>query len=182
MDLNANNIKKIPTEIYFSIIKESLQKTGTAAVRVTGVSMKSFLFPVRDTISLIAFDPEAKKNDTFKKGDIVLFDTKRGRYILHRVTKVYYETDKTPFMFNMRGDNTDSGENNYPCSEIVGIVNYVIRNGKKIERNSFVWNLYKFLAPFRLVYRFLWYRTTRRVLAKIYRFFFPRKPDDTKKD
>lgn len=154
--------KEIPTEDYFSLVRECMAASGSAVVRVTGVSMKPFLTPVRDTVTIVPLDRP------LRIGDVALFDTRRGRYILHRVTKV------TERGFDMRGDNTLHGEKGLPLALVVGVVSAAVRNGEVITAGSRKWRRYAVLGRFNRLYRAAWNGRLRPFLAKIYRFFIPR--------
>jgi len=157
-------VKVIPTEEYFGIVKQQLAMDGSASVRVTGCSMKPFLFPVRDTVVIVPPKDIAV-------GDVVLFDTCRGRYILHRVTRVG-EKD-----FDMRGDNTANGEFRLPRALLVGVVSSAYRNGRQIDRGSRAWRAYAVLAPLHNAWGKVW-RRIRPVAAKIYRTIVPKRTEE----
>ena len=169
-DSAGGQIKKVPTEFYFSIVKERLKSHKSAAVTVTGVSMKPFLYPLRDSVVVVPYDGK------IKRGDVALFDTRNNKYILHRVTRVYRDFDtQIPASFDMRGDNTDRGEDFLPCEMIVGMVKSASRNGRQIEADSFLWRFYRRAVPLSHFRRMIWNRRLRPVLAKIYRSFVPIK-------
>lgn len=134
-NIHFSNIKQLPTEEYFQIIREQLTLSGKATVRITGTSMKPFLTPIRDVVEIIPPD------SSLKRGDIVLFDTHYGRYILHRITRLSNQN------FDMRGDNTIHGEKNLPKDFIVGIVSCAVRNGRLIKRESFIFKIYSIISP-----------------------------------
>ena len=126
--------------------------------------MKPFLHPVRDTVEIIPPQDIAV-------GDVALFDTRRGRYILHRVTRV----DKVSF--DMRGDNTPRGEYSLPRAQLVGIVISANRNGKQIDRGSRTWRAYAAFAPLHNAWGKVW-RRIRPVAAKIYRTIVPKRTEE----
>lgn len=73
----------ISPQILFSAISEQLAKGRQAAFVVTGMSMWPFICHGRDKVVVEAVEP-----DMLKKGDIILLETKFGKYILHRITKI----------------------------------------------------------------------------------------------
>lgn len=160
----APTVKAIPTEEYFALVKQQLADSGSATVRVTGYSMKPFLHPVRDTVEIVSPQEMAV-------GDVALFDTRRGRYILHRVTRVG-EKD-----FDMRGDNTPRGEYRLLRAQLVGIVIRANRNGKPIDRGSCTWRAYAAFAPLHNAWGKIW-RRIRPVAAKIYHIIIPRRTEE----
>lgn len=71
----------VPMESLVEIIELQLESSGKANLIVTGSSMLPMLRDRRDMVTLIpASNP--------KKGDVVLFRRKTGRYILHRIVAV----------------------------------------------------------------------------------------------
>jgi hypothetical protein len=146
--VNELKLKKIPVPEYFSIIKEQLSVGGQATVRVSGTSMKPFLQPERDTVELVRYEGQ------MKRGDLILYEICRGRYVLHRVTKPGQSA------FTMRGDNAISSEKNLPCGKIIGIAAAVSHSGRIITRGSIRWRLYALLG------------TLNRFVKIVFRGFF----------
>ena len=67
-------------ETNFAMIREQLDETGRAYVRVTGTGMMPLLRPGRDRVIV-------DRTHYIRRGDIVLFDRKDGRYGLRRVLR-----------------------------------------------------------------------------------------------
>ena len=112
-------IRVIPTEQYFSIIREQLAENGKAYIRVTGTSMQPLLRHMRDGVIIVP-------PDRIRKGDIILFDRMNGRYALHRVIR------KGKTGFSMAGDNQGHMETGLSFRQIVGVVSRIDRDGKDI--------------------------------------------------
>ena len=132
MQEDGTTIRAIPTEEYFARVRRQLSEEGYAYVRVTGVSMQPLLRHLRDGVVLIP--PEL-----IKRGDIVLFDRKNGRYALHRVIR----KGKNGFM--MAGDNQWHYETNLSYDQIVGVASEIVRGEKRIPCSNFF-----LIAHFRL--------------------------------
>lgn len=122
-------LKVLPTETYFSMVRQALSDHGQAFVRVTGVSMLPLLHHLRDGVVLVPCQ-------TVRSGDIVLFDRKNGRYALHRVIR----TGKNGF--TMAGDNQWHLEKDLPYDQIVGVVSCIIRGGRSISCENFALKMY----------------------------------------
>ena len=122
-------IKALPTETYFSLVRKQLEESGQAYVRVTGISMQPLLCHLRDGVVIVP--PEQ-----IRRGDIVLFDRKNGRYALHRVIR------KRKSGFDMAGDNQWFMEKDLPYDQIVGVVSCIERKGKRISRENFFLKAY----------------------------------------
>jgi len=122
-------MRVIPTEEYFSLVKESLAQTGQAHVRVTGVSMQPTLRHLQDSVILVP-------PDRVRLGDILLFDRLNGRYALHRVI------GKGKRGFTMAGDNQRHMERNLPYHQIVGVASTLIKGEKHIDTHYFLHRIY----------------------------------------
>ena len=121
----SDQIHILPTETYFSIVKQMLDETGQARVRVTGMSMWPLLYHMRD--SVVISKPE---NGVIHAGDIVLYDRQNGRYALHRVVQLKKDS------FTMVGDNQWYLDRNLSYDQIVGVVTQIDRNGRSISHDN----------------------------------------------
>ena len=133
-------MRVIPTEEYFSIVKESLATTGKAHVRVTGVSMQPTLRHLRDSVMIVP-------PDKVRFGDIVLFDRRNGHYALHRVI------GKGKRGFTMAGDNQRHMERKLPYDQIVGVVSVMIKGEKHIAASEFSQKVYAWSVAVYLRFR-----------------------------
>ena len=115
----SSKVRVLPTETYFSLVRQQLADNGEAYVRITGTSMRPLLHHLRDGVIIVP--PER-----IRRGDIVLFDRRNGRYALHRVIR------KGTDGFTMAGDNQWFIEQGLPYEQVVGVVSTVVRNGKRI--------------------------------------------------
>ena len=116
----TEQITILPTETYFAIVKQMLEDTGQAAVRVTGISMQPALRHLEDSVII-------SKPGHVRVGDIVLYDRKNGRYALHRIVR------KTKNGFSMAGDNQWHIENGLSYEQIVGVVVQILKDGKTVS-------------------------------------------------
>ena len=105
-------------------MREQLSENGQAYIRVTGSSMQPLLHHLRDGVAIV---PPRE----IRKGNIVLFDRKNGRYALHRVIQ------KGETGFTMAGDNQWFMEKDLPYDQIVGVASDIHRKGKWISCRSF---------------------------------------------
>ncbi len=125
----AQLMKLLPTETYFSLVRQQLSENKQAFVRVTGMSMWPLLRHLRDGVTLVP-------PDCIRKGDIVLFDRMNGRYALHRVIR------KGKMDFTMAGDNQWYMESGLPYTQVVGVVSSIHRAGKVISCEKFFLRFY----------------------------------------
>ena len=121
--------RALPTEVYFERVRQMLALSGQACVRVTGTSMQPLLRHLRDSVILVP-------PGDIRRGDIVLFDRRNGRYALHRIIQVSEGT------FVMAGDNQWHMEMDLPFDQIVGVVVAIERDGHRIECRNPVLQLY----------------------------------------
>ena len=124
-------VREIPTEEYFSLVRDQLASEGMAYVRVTGSSMMPLLHHMEDRVVIV---PPNK----IRLGDIVLFDRQNGRYALHRVI------GKSKSGFSMAGDNQYHIEKNLDYGQIIGVVSAIERGEKLKSYDSFSLRLYTF--------------------------------------
>ena len=140
--------KKVSLSDMYPIIQEMLDQDGTVTVKVSGYSMQPMVYNLRDTVTL-------KKPDLpLKKNDLPLYRMDDGRFVMHRVVKVY--KDGT---YKCQGDNCWVPEDNIRDDQIIGVVKSFNRNGKQIDVDkSFGYWLYtrtwKFLHPFKKYYKY----------------------------
>lgn len=76
-----------------------------------------------------------KGNERFKENDVILFK-RNDKYILHRIVKVYEDH------YSTLGDNCIHCEANIKDEEVLGILTSFQRDGKKIDINDTLYQLY----------------------------------------
>ena len=144
-------VRAIPTETYFSLVREKLATEGQAYVRVTGTSMRPLLEHLRDGVVIV---PPKK----IRWGDIVMFDRKNGRYALHRVIR------RGKNGFTMAGDNQWHYETDLSYEGIVGVVSLIDRNGRLIPRENFFLKIYSFWVTLLTFPRIKGWKVLRKLL------------------
>lgn len=105
--------------------EQELEKNGSLIYTTVGTSMRPFLCSQKDLVII-----EAKKNARFQKYDVVLYRSRGGRYVLHRIVRVHQDC------YTICGDNCWSLERGIRDEQILGVLTAVIRNGKKIDVNT----------------------------------------------
>lgn len=144
------NKKVIPNEILFSEIRKIIASGKEAVFRVKGRSMFPFLKGDHDCVRL---GPPVN----IQVGNILLFETVPGHFILHRLIAIEGET------FVFMGDGNCCGREICRRSHIIGKVSMIIReNGTEIDCNSaserwkaYVW---RWLLPIRRYLLAVWCR------------------------
>ena len=158
----------IPMEEMYPLIAEMLDIKGEVAFTVSGWSMQPMIYHRRDTVTLV------KPKFPLRKYDLPFYKMDDGRFILHRVIKVY--KDGT---YKCQGDNRWEPEDNICNDQIIGIVKSFNRNGKQIDVDkSFGYWLYtrtwKFFHHFKWMYNFP-KRTKAKFQQRIEHFKITRK-------
>ena len=115
---------------FICIATEKFKKNEKINLVITGNSMIPFLVHKRDTAVLSKFFGEVKK------GDILLYFRDNGKYILHRV----YDYDEKGVYFV--GDSQNYIEGPVPYENILAECTCVLRKGKLIEQQAFVWKFF----------------------------------------
>ena len=136
--------KRIDPEFLFPVIKEQLAEGREVSFTVTGKSMWPFIINDRDSVIIRTCDP-----DSLRIGDIVLFQTHLGNYMLHRINAIKPDTFETTGDGNLFRDGWFSKD----C--IIGQAVSIIRKGKKIDCNHPWWRFlfltWMYLFPIRPV-------------------------------
>lgn len=102
----------------FTSIKDILEKTGKYTGLTTGTSMRPIIHQHRDNIIVV------KPTGRLKKYDVPVFQTKDGKYIMHRIIEVYDDHYIT------MGDNRRDRE--YVTDDMIcGVLVGYFRKGKK---------------------------------------------------
>ena len=142
-------MKIVETTAYVSILRELAEEGKEVNMRIAGNSMLPFLVHERDYICFKKPDRE------LKRGDMVFYQRKNGRYIMHRIWKVkagkYY----------MTGDAQREIEGPIEREQIFALITKVRRKGKDVEPGDFWWEFFEHVwicvVPF------------RRILMRMYR-------------
>ena len=102
----------------FTSIKEILDKTGKYTGLTAGTSMRPIIHQNRDNIIVV------KPTGRLKKYDVPVYQTKNGKYIMHRIIEVYDDHYIT------MGDNRRDRE--YVTDDMIcGVLVGYFRKGKK---------------------------------------------------
>lgn len=120
----------ISEHILFEEIKNQLSAGRMVSFTVTGMSMWPFLCHGRDQVIIKLLGEEK-----LKKGDIILFQTSDGKYILHRITRIKDNKIQTTGDGNYYHDGWITKE----C--VVAKVDHSIRKGQKILMTDHKWKV-----------------------------------------
>lgn len=126
------------------LMPEYIELINTGAVlpiTVSGGSMLPFLAPDRDTVFIKAVDTP------LKSGDILFYQRKNGRYVLHRLYKI--DGDKLWLV----GDAQDELEGPLDKECVFAIVSHAVRKGKTEKPGTFWWDFFSKTWPKMLGYR-----------------------------
>lgn len=144
----------VDTGEYMELLRGILSEGRDVSLTVTGNSMAPFLIGNRDRVLL------SPVRRPLKRGDIALFQRTDGKYILHRICRVYRnkETGKSQYYFI--GDNQTEIEGPIEEDQIFSLIMSVERKGKQIQEGDFWW----------LFFQHLWldFIPLRRVISRGY--------------
>ncbi len=106
--------------ILHSNIRAQLDVHGFCACTVAGASMNPMLRAGREVVMI------RKKSTPPRVDDVVLYEHD-GELILHRVRKI------TQGGYLIRGDNSYLDHKNVPESAILGVLEYYVRDGVRVD-------------------------------------------------
>ena len=142
-------------------IEQILAEEGKLVRTTAGVSMKPLFGDRRDTSIIVPIKGRLKKYDVplYRRGD---------DYVLHRIVKVL------PDSYIICGDNCENYEYGIRDEDIIGVLTAFYRKDKFYTVDNKLYKLYSIyiVKTFRLR---MFYRKSKRKLARAYRKVFPRK-------
>lgn len=115
------NIKKVDLEAMLPLIVEKLQSGGEVVIPITGTSMLPLLKAGKDYAVL------AKAPEKLNKYDIPFYRRDDGHFVLHRIVG----EDENGYI--LCGDNQSVKEYGVKHSQIIGVLKYIERNGKRLS-------------------------------------------------
>lgn len=145
----------VPTDSLIKMILLQLEKGGKANLTITGSSMLPMLREHLDSVTLVPANRE------LIPGDIALYRSSAGSYILHRVIRV----GEGEYLFC--GDNQAHTEA-VPKNEVLAIVTEYAKKGKPHSLTEPVYRLYQ-TACVRLFGLRKYYIALRRGLGRLRR-------------
>ena len=146
-------MKLVNTQEYVSMLRELTEQGREVNMLISGNSMSPFLMHGRDSIRL------KKPDRKLRKGDMVFFQRKSGKFVMHRIIRV------RKVGFYLLGDSQQSSEIEGPIeeSQIFAMITSVCRKGRWIGPGNFWWKFFEHywirMIPFRRfhinTYRFM---------------------------
>jgi signal peptidase I len=137
---------RLDKEDFSQLARQILSEGHALRFRIVGVSM----WPLIRDGDLVEIQPAAP--DSYRKGDILLYEQQRGVLLVHRVIAVKREDDQMSLL--MQGDALRSADGLAALSQVLGRVALVDRNGRLIHLDSpFQRLLGRLLAVFLPLYK-----------------------------
>ena len=124
-------MKVVDTKEYVSVLKALTEEGKTVNMKVVGNSMSPFLTHDRDAVCF------EKCNRKLRVGDIVFFERRDGRYIMHRICKIREDEHY------LVGDAQTQIEGPIEEAQIFAIVTKVRRNGICMGPGDFWWEFFE---------------------------------------
>lgn len=142
----------VPNDVFFAHILDEIDSGNAVKIPARGRSMLPLIRPSVDEIELKPLTAQS-----ISKGNIVLAKTEENKYIVHRIEKIEQNS------VTLRGDGNWQVREMCKKNNIFAEVTSIYRKNKRIDKNSFWWNLAKNC----------WFsnRWLRRVFLKIHREF-----------
>lgn len=141
-------------------MREIVQDGNSASLVITGNSMAPFLIHLRDTAFIKSPDRP------LRTGDIVFYQRSDERFILHRIVRVYKNSEGKR-LFAIAGDNHSTAEYGVCEEQIFAFVCAVRRKGKILKPGDFRWDFFEKVWP-RII-------PARRMLIRMYSLFARRR-------
>ncbi|MCR5665045.1 MAG: S24/S26 family peptidase [Oscillospiraceae bacterium] len=118
--------------------EEELEQHGGFLYTSKGCSMRPLIRPERDVLEI-----SARQTSPIRKYDVVLFRN-GGRFILHRVMRVYSEAGR--LVYDMLGDHNTRMERGVKDEQILGTLTGLVRDGKnRMDFHSLPYRAYLLL-------------------------------------
>lgn len=114
----------------FPLIIEQLEQGKRVCFTVSGSSMMPWIVNNRDSVELIS-----AKNIQLKKGDIILFQPLKHKYVLHRIIKVCPTGYLTAGDGNLYADGIASKES------VIAKAVSIRRKGKELDCEKIRWKI-----------------------------------------
>jgi len=125
------NINAVSLDEAMLVMIEMLKNGNTVLLVVKGNSMFPFLISGRDKVFLKA------TAEPLKKGDIVLYKNRNGKYVLHRISKVDKDSN-----FEIIGDGQLIADYPVDAENVIAKAVKVIRKGKEYNSKSLIWKAF----------------------------------------
>lgn len=149
--------REVDTAAYLDVLKELVQNGKSVSIIVAGSSMSPFLIHKRDRIFF------EKPDRPLQKGDIVFYQRRNGRYIMHRIWKVKKDG------YYIVGDAQIEIEGPVKPEQIFARITRCERKGKMLGPGDFWWEFFEKvwirIVPFRpLIGR--WYGKVKSLMKR----------------
>lgn len=122
------NTNKFSNQDLYPNIEELLSKENEVIVTVRGQSMSPLIVANRDQVIL-----EKRNFNKLNKGEIILFKSNRGKYLLHRIH------DISDLGYLTMGDGNVYFDGWVRPCNVVAVVRSIIRNGRELDCYSYFW-------------------------------------------
>lgn len=130
-DSDAIHTKEIDTAAYLDVLKELVEEGKAVSITVVGSSMSPFLIHRRDRVFF------EKPDRPLRRGDIVFFQRRNGRYVMHRIWKI-----KKDGLYIV-GDAQTEIEGPISREQIFARITQCERNGRMIGAGDFCWEFFE---------------------------------------
>lgn len=133
---------ELPNDVLLPEVDRLLSEGHDVELMAKGCSMLPFIVGNRDSVRL-------RKKTSYSKGDIVLSQVSKGRYVLHRIISSGDGPDVV-----LMGDGNLKGVEKCRVSDICGAVTHIVKPGRMVVPGKAV--LWRLLLPFRRYLLFIY--------------------------
>lgn len=130
MPMNEPQARALPPEVLIPELLALLEQAESVPLTITGGSMTPFLVHGRDTVFL------SRVTQPLKKGDMIFYRRRNGRYVLHRICRVH------PDSFDLVGDAQTAIEPGIRPEQVLAVVHTVRRKGRILKKGDFWWDFF----------------------------------------
>ncbi len=117
--------------------RDYLSKNDVLFYNTVGNSMRPLICQGRDLVIVVA-----KPKHPLHKGDVPLYLRPNGQYVLHRIVKTPKIVPGKEVCYCCCGDNRTVLENDVLDSYVVGVLQAVVRKGKRVETTDIGYRIY----------------------------------------
>ena len=124
-------MKKISTREYVAALRTLTEEGRSVTMTVSGSSMAPFLIHGRDAVCF------EKPRRALQRGDVVFFQRRDGRFVLHRICRC------APEGYYIVGDGQREIEGPVAPGQIFALVTRARRKGRWLGPGSFWWEFFR---------------------------------------
>jgi len=174
------NLVEMENAEFLPVVCQLVSEGKEVLIRAKGNSMRPFVESGRD-VAVLA------RTDSWHCGDVVLAETAKGHYVLHRIDRLFTAEGKalrstsasvSGVNVQLRGDGNPWGVEHCKVEDLHALCVAFVRKGREVRlKESRFWKIYSRVWPALLpirrwllaLYRLLWLHQLPRRIQKLYK-------------